>query len=119
MNMREIYFDNSATTKVFPEVADIVMKTMTEDYGNPSSKHQKGFDAEKYFRTAREQVAETLKVKPREIVFTSGGTESNNTAIFGTRLRGTGLESISSHRRWSMPRCTGLLRCLRRSSGSK
>lgn len=82
--MREIYFDNSATTKVFPEVADIVMKTMTEDYGNPSSKHQKGFDAEKYFRTAREQVAETLKVKPREIVFTSGGTESNNTAIFGT-----------------------------------
>ena len=86
MNMREIYFDNSATTKVFPEVADIVMKTMTEDYGNPSSKHQKGFDAEKYFRTAREQVAETLKVKPREIVFTSGGTESNNTAIFGTAL---------------------------------
>lgn len=84
--MREIYFDNSATTRCFPEVADVVRKTMLEDYGNPSSKHIKGMEAERYFRTAREQIASTLKVKPREIIFTSGGTESNNTALIGTAL---------------------------------
>ncbi|WP_031548371.1 cysteine desulfurase family protein [Oribacterium sp. FC2011] len=96
--MREIYFDNSATTRVYPEVVELMKKTMEEDYGNPSSKHIKGFDAEKYFRTAREQVANTLKVKPKEIIFTSGGTESNNTAIFGTALakRKQGMHIISS-----------------------
>ncbi len=96
--MREIYFDNSATTRVFPEVAELVQKTMLEDYGNPSSKHQKGFEAEKLFRHAREQIADTMKVKPREIIFTSGGTESNNTVIFGTAFakRKQGKHIISS-----------------------
>lgn len=82
--MQEIYFDNSATTKVYPEVAELVQRTMLLDYGNPSSKHRKGLEAEQYFRNARARIAETLRVKPREIYFTSGGTESNNTAIFGT-----------------------------------
>ncbi len=96
--MREIYFDNSATTKPYPEVVELMMKTLTEDYGNPSSKHTKGFEAEKYFRHAREQVAATLKVKPKEIIFTSGGTESNNTVIFGTAMakRKQGKHIISS-----------------------
>lgn len=96
--MREIYFDNSATTRVYPEVVELMKKTMEEDYGNPSSKHTKGFDAEKIFRNARQQVADTLKVKPKEIIFTSGGTESNNTVIFGTALakRKQGKHIISS-----------------------
>ena len=84
--MREIYFDNSATTRAFPEVSDIVRRTMLEDYGNPSSKHRKGMEAERYFRTAREEIAATLKVKPKEIIFTSGGTESDNMALIGTAL---------------------------------
>ncbi len=84
--MREIYFDNSATTRVYPEVVTLMEKIMLEDYGNPSSKHTKGMDAERYFRHAREQIADTLRVKPREIIFTSGGTESNNTALIGTAL---------------------------------
>lgn len=84
--MREVYFDNSATTRCFPEVIDIVKKTMDTDYGNPSSKHTKGMEAEQYFRRARQQVADTLRVKPKEIYFTSGGTESNNTALIGTAL---------------------------------
>ena len=85
--MREIYFDNSATTRCFPEVIDLMKTVMDVDYGNPSSKHIKGMDAEQYFRHAREQVASTLRVKPKEIIFTSGGTESNNTALIGTALR--------------------------------
>lgn len=84
--MREIYFDNAATTRCLPEVIDIMRKTMEADYGNPSSKHRKGMEAEQYFRQARETVAKTLKVKPKEIYFTSGGTESNNTALIGAAL---------------------------------
>lgn len=80
----EIYLDNSATTRCYVEVADLVRKTMLEDYGNPSSMHQKGVDAEKYVRKAAEQIAGVMKVKPKEIFFTSGGTESNNWALFGT-----------------------------------
>ena len=83
MEVKEIYFDNSATTRCYPEVAALMSRIMLEDYGNPSSKHIKGMQAEQYFRHAREQVANTLKVKPREIIFTSGGTESDNTALIG------------------------------------
>ncbi len=79
----EIYFDNSATTRVFDSVKDIVVKTMTEDYGNPASRHRKGMEAEQYIRTAREIIAGTLKVPGSEILFTSGGSESNNTALIG------------------------------------
>lgn len=82
-DMREIYFDNSSTTKPSQAVVDIVIKTMTKDYGNPSSLHRKGVDAERYVSAARKAVASTLRADLREIVFTSGGTESNNMAIIG------------------------------------
>ena len=80
----EIYFDNSATTPVFPCVREVMMRTMEDDFGNPSSMYRKGMDAENYIRTAKTQIAKTLKVDEKEILFTSGGTESNNTAILGT-----------------------------------
>ncbi len=79
----EIYLDNSATTRVYGEVADLVVKTMTEDYGNPSSMHHMGVVAENYTKQAAEQIAKTLKVNAKDILFTSGGTESDNTAIIG------------------------------------
>ena len=79
----EAYFDNSATTKVFDCVKDIVVKTMTEDYGNAASKHTKGVEAERYIREARSVIAKSLKVQEKEIVFTSGGSESNNMALIG------------------------------------
>lgn len=82
----EAYLDNSATTKVFDEVKDIMVETMLKDYGNPSSMHLRGVEAEKYVKEARENIAKTLKVDEKEIVFTSGGTESNNMAIIGTAL---------------------------------
>ena len=84
--MREIYFDNAATTRVRPEVAELMMKVMTEDYGNPSARHVMGMKAENYIKTAREKIARTLRVDPGEIYFTSGGTESNNLALIGTAL---------------------------------
>ena len=79
----EAYFDNSATTRCNPEVAEIVVKTMTEDFGNPSAMHLKGVEAEKYVREAAQTLAKILKVNEKEIIFTSGGTESNNLALFG------------------------------------
>ena len=80
----EAYFDNSATTKVLDSVKDIVVKTMTEDYGNAAAKHRKGMEAEQYIRDARKIIADTLKVQEKEILFTSGGSESNNMALIGT-----------------------------------
>ena len=82
----EAYFDNSATTKVFDCVRDIVVKTMTEDYGNPSARHKKGMEAEQYVRRAASQIAKTLRVQEKEILFTSGGTESNNMALIGAAM---------------------------------
>ena len=79
----EAYFDNAATTAVFPEVKDIMIKLMEEDYGNPSSLHMKGVEAERYIKTATAQIAKELKCQEKEIVFTSGGTEANNLAIIG------------------------------------
>ena len=79
----EAYFDNSATTRCYPEVAEIVVETMTEDFGNPSAMHLKGVEAEKYVREAAQTLAKILKVNEKEIIFTSGGTESNNLALFG------------------------------------
>ena len=79
----EIYLDNSATTRVYPEVAALINKIMLEDYGNPSSAHLKGLEAENYVKTAKKQLATALKVKEKEILFTSGGTESDNLAIIG------------------------------------
>lgn len=82
----EAYFDNAATTRVAPEVQAIVRKVMDMDYGNPSSRHQKGVDAGQYIKEAQEIIARTLKAEPKEILFTSGGTESNNLALIGTAL---------------------------------
>ena len=82
----EAYLDNSATTRCLESVADIVRKTMLEDYGNPSSKHLKGVEAERYLRESREIIAKTLKVNEKEIYFTSGGTESNNWALVGAAM---------------------------------
>ena len=84
--MKEVYFDNAATTRVRPEVVELMNKVMLEDYGNPSSRHVMGMHAERYLTTAAEQIAACLKVKPQEIVFNSGGTEGNNTALIGTAL---------------------------------
>ena len=79
----EVYLDNSATTRVFPEVAELMVKIMCEDYGKPSSLHMKGVEAEKYLLYAKETFAKLLKVNTKEIYFTSGGTESDNLALIG------------------------------------
>lgn len=79
----EVYLDNSATTKCYECVRDLVGKIMCEDYGNPSSMHKKGVDAEKYVRESKEALAKLLKVQEKELVFTSGGTESDNLALIG------------------------------------
>ncbi len=84
MTDREIYLDNSATTRVFPEVAELMNRIFLEEYGNPSSMHHKGVEAEKELREARETLAQILKVKEKNLLFTSCGTESDNLAIIGT-----------------------------------
>lgn len=81
--MREVYLDNSATTCAYESVGDLVRKVMCEDYGNPSSMHQKGVEGEKYIKEAKEILAKTWKVQEKEIFFTSGGTESDNLALIG------------------------------------
>ena len=81
----QAYLDNSATTRCSEGVRDIVVKVMMEDFGNPSSRHDKGMEAEKYLREARMDIAATLKADEKEIYFTSGGTESDNWALIGAR----------------------------------
>ena len=80
---KEIYLDNSATTRVHPEVVTLVSQIMSEDYGNPSSMHNKGVEAERYVINATKQIAKVLKASEKEILFTSGGTESDNLALIG------------------------------------
>lgn len=80
---REIYLDNSATTKPAEEVIEAVNRMMREEYGNPSSLHRKGIEAEKAVNRARNIIASGLGAMPAEIIFTSGGTESNNMAVKG------------------------------------
>lgn len=82
----EAYLDNSATTRCYEEVKGIVVKTMLEDYGNPSAMHLKGVEAENYVKQAAKEISKTLKVQEKEIFFTSGGTESDNWAVIGTAL---------------------------------
>ena len=82
----EVYLDNSATTRCFDEAARLMYKIMCEDYGNPSSLHHKGVEAEKYLRYARETLAGLMKVNDKEILFTSGGTESDNIALIGAAM---------------------------------
>lgn len=80
----ECYLDNSATTKCFDSVAAIMTQVMCQDYGNPSSMHVKGVQAEQYLRYAKDVIARILKVNEKEIFFTSGGTESDNLALIGS-----------------------------------
>lgn len=84
----EVYLDNSATTACFEEVAQLMHRILCEDYGNPSSLHHKGVEAEVYLRYADETFAKLLKVNEKEIFFTSGGTESDNIAIIGAAMAG-------------------------------
>ena len=94
----EAYFDNSATTKVLDCVKDAVVDAMCINYGNAAAKHRKGVTAENLIREAKQMIADTLKVQEKEILFTSGGTESNNMALIGTALanRRTGKHFITT-----------------------
>ena len=82
----DCYLDNSATTRAGENVIKTVAKVMAEDFGNPSSKHKKGVESEAYLNDAKKTIAKLLKVEEKEILFTSGGTESNNLALIGTAL---------------------------------
>lgn len=82
----EAYLDNSATTSCSPAATEKMVALLTQDYGNPSSMHMKGVIAEKYITEAKKKIAKTLKVEEKELIFTSGGTESNNLAIIGSAL---------------------------------
>ena len=84
--MKEVYLDNSATTRAYDSVGKLVAHVMCEDYGNPSSLHRKGVEAEQYIKDAKETFARLLKVQEKEIFFTSGGTESDNLALIGTAM---------------------------------
>ena len=79
----EAYLDNSATTFCLPEATTLMVELLTKNFGNPSSMHMKGVEAENYIKEAKKKIAKTLKVQEKEIFFTSGGTESNNLAIIG------------------------------------
>ena len=81
--MKEVYLDNSATTMAYRSVGELVQKVMCEDYGNPSSMHNKGVEAEKYIKEAKETFARLWKVQEKEVYFTSGGTEADNWALKG------------------------------------
>lgn len=98
MNVGMVYLDNSATTRTDPEVIRVMADVMEKVYGNPSSLHGIGDKAHRLIGEAREAVARTLGVQPREIVFTSGGTESNNLAIKGVaeRFRNRGRHLITT-----------------------
>lgn len=77
------YFDNAATTQALPAVAEVVGRTLTQEYGNPSSVHGLGLAAERIVEEARAQLARAAGVRPAQVTFTSGGTEANNLALQG------------------------------------
>lgn len=87
MPPEEVYLDNSATSRPYPEVIEEMARIMEDNYGNPSSLHKRGTSAERILSSSRQALAELLGVKSREIIFTSGGTESNNLAILGLARR--------------------------------
>lgn len=82
----EAYLDNSATTRCSDRACQVMVDLLTKDYGNPSSLHMKGIEAERFVETAKKKIAKTLRVSEKEIIFTSGGTESNNLAIIGAAM---------------------------------
>ena len=94
---RRIYLDNSATTPVDPRVVEAMMPYLTEQFGNASSIHYYGQQAKSAVDKARHQVANLIGARPNEIVFTSGGTESNNLAIRGLLDRNDGLLPAGAH----------------------
>ncbi|GAA0241904.1 cysteine desulfurase family protein [Metaclostridioides mangenotii] len=79
----EIYLDNSSTTRPYPQVVDKMVQALTEDYANPSAAHRKGVEVEKEIKIIRQNIAKVVGAYDKEIYFTSGGTESNNTVIRG------------------------------------
>lgn len=81
--MMFVYLDNSATTRQYDQVTQLMMRLMKEDYGNPSSLHRMGVNAERFVKDARRSVASSLGAGDDEIVFTGSGTEADNMAIFG------------------------------------
>lgn len=93
-----IYIDNSATTKQYPEVTELMVKYMNEDFGNPSSLYQLGVDTEKAIKNARKQLTRAMGVTDGTVYFTSCGTEADNMAIFGAAraLRRVGNRIITS-----------------------
>src|SRR4051812_16088941 len=95
---RTIYFDYNATTPLDPQVRERMLPFLGPTYGNPSSVHSIGRAARAALDEARDRVATVIKSKPSEVIFTSGGTESNNLAIFGTarHLRDRGRHLITS-----------------------
>ncbi len=84
--MKPIYLDYNATTPIYPEVIEAMLPYLTEHFGNPSSSHSFGIEAKKAVERARQQVADLISCRPDEIVFTGGGTESNNYAIKGAAV---------------------------------
>ena len=82
----QAYLDNSATTVCEPGVVEKVVQMMSVIYGNPSAMHNKGVEAENYIKEAKEIIAKTMKVQEKELIFTSGGTESDNMALIGCAL---------------------------------
>jgi cysteine desulfurase len=81
--MERIYLDHAATTPMHPRVIEKMMEVMNHNYGNPSSIHSFGREARHYIDLARETLAKSIGAKENEIVFTSGGTEADNMALFG------------------------------------
>ena len=82
-----IYLDNSATTKPCPEAVEAITKALTENWGNPSALYNFGIDTAKLLRQARQTVAAAMGAEPDRVFFTSGGTEADNWAVFGTVKR--------------------------------
>ena len=82
----EVYFDNSATTRCSDGARELMVQALSRDYGNPSSLHGKGLEGENYIKDAMAKIAKTMKINGSELIFTSGGTESNNLAIIGAAM---------------------------------
>lgn len=82
----EAYFDNAATTRCSEGAKAVMIRALSEDYGNPSSLHRKGMEGENYVKEARKNICRTLKINDTELIFTSGGTEANNLAIIGAAM---------------------------------
>ena len=82
----EVYLDNSATSRCYDEVGELVCRVLCTDYGNPSSMHRKGVEAEHYIKEAKERLSKILRVEAKDFLFTSGGTESDNLALIGTAM---------------------------------